>query len=175
MSTRHRAPDPRLSSDKGPFNDQWASGGLRCDYSQIVERGTLQGIIKGASVDGAPPALLAPKLPHFPMRAKHVIFFFMNGGPSHVDLFDPKPALTKYNGTPYKGNPLLNLPTPEDVSPRTQRHSLNLLQRLNRKHLRNREQESELAARIHSYELAYRMQTTASEVVDVEQESEKTR
>ena len=61
------------------------------------------GQLQGASVDGAPPALLAPKLPHFPTRAKHVIFFFMNGGPSHVDLFDPKPALTKYNGTPYKG------------------------------------------------------------------------
>jgi len=41
---------------------------------------------------------LAPKKPHFPARAKHVIHLFMNGGPSQVDTFDPKPALEKYNG-----------------------------------------------------------------------------
>ncbi len=36
--------------------------------------------------------------PHFPARAKHVIHFFLNGGPSHVDTFDHKPALAKYAG-----------------------------------------------------------------------------
>ncbi|MBY0524092.1 MAG: DUF1501 domain-containing protein [Gemmataceae bacterium] len=36
--------------------------------------------------------------PHFPAKAKRVIFLFMNGGPSHVDTFDPKPLLTKYHG-----------------------------------------------------------------------------
>ena len=41
---------------------------------------------------------LAPKQPHFRPKAKRVIHFFMNGGPSHVDLFDPKPALAKYAG-----------------------------------------------------------------------------
>jgi hypothetical protein len=41
---------------------------------------------------------LAPKQPHFPAKAKRVIHLFMNGGPSHVDTFDPKPALTKYHG-----------------------------------------------------------------------------
>jgi hypothetical protein len=35
---------------------------------------------------------------HYPVRAKHVIHLFMNGGPSHVDTFDPKPALAKYAG-----------------------------------------------------------------------------
>ena len=35
---------------------------------------------------------------HFPPRAKRVIFLHMTGGPSHVDLFDPKPALNKYDG-----------------------------------------------------------------------------
>lgn len=35
---------------------------------------------------------------HYPVRAKHVIHLFMNGGPSHVDTFDPKPALTEYAG-----------------------------------------------------------------------------
>ena len=38
--------------------------------------------------------------PHFAPKAKHVIFLFLNGGPSQVDTFDPKPMLTKYHGKP---------------------------------------------------------------------------
>jgi hypothetical protein len=51
---------------------------------------------------GAAPALnpLAPKQPHFAPRATRVIFLFMNGGPSHVDTFDPKPLLNKHDGEP---------------------------------------------------------------------------
>ena len=41
---------------------------------------------------------MAPKPPHFPGKAKHVIQIFANGGPSHVDTFDPKPALAKFAG-----------------------------------------------------------------------------
>ncbi len=41
--------------------------------------------------------------PHFAPRAKRVIHFFLNGGPSHVDTFDPKPALAKYAGQPLPG------------------------------------------------------------------------
>ncbi len=51
---------------------------------------------------------LAPKMPPLPAKAKRVIFLFMNGGPSHVDTFDPKPMLTKYHGQPL---PYSNLPT----------------------------------------------------------------
>src|SRR5215210_5483610 len=43
---------------------------------------------------------LAPKEPQFAAKAKAVIFLFMEGGPSHVDLFDPKPELTRQNGKP---------------------------------------------------------------------------
>jgi hypothetical protein len=43
---------------------------------------------------------LLPKAPHFPAKAKHVIHLFMNGGPSHLDTFDPKPILEKYAGKP---------------------------------------------------------------------------
>jgi hypothetical protein len=43
---------------------------------------------------------LAPKQPHFPGKAKRVIFLFMAGAPSHLELFDNKPALTKWNGQP---------------------------------------------------------------------------
>ena len=46
---------------------------------------------------------LLPKMPQFPGRAKRVVHFFLNGGPSHVDSFDPKPALTKYAGQPLPG------------------------------------------------------------------------
>jgi hypothetical protein len=41
--------------------------------------------------------------PHFPGKAKHVIFLFLNGGMSQVDTFDPKPALAKYDGQPMPG------------------------------------------------------------------------
>jgi hypothetical protein len=43
---------------------------------------------------------LAPKQPHFSAKAKQVVFLFLNGGPSQVDTFDPKPMLTKYHGQP---------------------------------------------------------------------------
>jgi DNA-binding transcriptional MerR regulator len=51
---------------------------------------------------------LAPKRPHFTPKAKRVVFFFANGGPSHVDTFDPKPMLDKHHGQPL---PYANLPT----------------------------------------------------------------
>jgi hypothetical protein len=248
---------------------------------------------------------LAAKPPHFAAKAKHVVFLFMNGAPSHVDTFDPKPALDKHDGEPYKGPltvgsngrpvgylmkspfefrrhgqsgleisslfphtskfaddlcvirsmhtdtaahasgclqmntgnvilgkpslgswlsyglgtmneslpsfvvmtdprggpisgpsnwtagympaayqgtlfraagaPLLDLTTPEGVTPEAQRRGLDLLADLNRQHLEARPQESELAARIYSYELAYRMQTTAAEAVDLDKETVATR
>jgi Protein of unknown function (DUF1501) len=43
-------------------------------------------------------SLLAPRPPHFPVRAKHCIFLFMYGGPSQMDLFDYKPELQKRDG-----------------------------------------------------------------------------
>ena len=49
---------------------------------------------------------LAVKPPHFPAKAKHVIHLFLNGGPSHVDSFDHKPMLAKYDGKPYPGGNL---------------------------------------------------------------------
>src|SRR5579862_4083424 len=251
-------------------------------------------------------SMMAPRPPHFPAKAKHVIFLFMNGAPSHLDTFDYKPALTKFNGTPYKGDltvgsngrpignlmqtpfefrecgqsglkmstelfphtskfaddlcvirsmytdtaahasgclqmntgniligkpslgswlnyglgtmneslpgfvvmtdprggpigsasnwtagympaayqgtlfrsagaPLLDLSTPPGVEDRTQRRSLDLLAELNRDHYESHSKESELAARILSYELAYRMQTTAAEVVNLDKEDAQTR
>src|SRR5687767_2802080 len=60
--------------------------------------GLLGGSAQAAS--GTPGAL-----PHFAPRAKRVIYLFMNGGPSHVDTFDPKPALKDHQGEiPDKNN-----------------------------------------------------------------------
>jgi hypothetical protein len=45
-----------------------------------------------------------PKEPHHPPRAKAMISLWMQGGPSHLDLFDPKPGMAKYDGQPFPGN-----------------------------------------------------------------------
>lgn len=49
---------------------------------------------------------LEPKAPHFAPKAKHVIYLLLNGGMSHIDTFDPKPALTKHHGEPPPGGKL---------------------------------------------------------------------
>ena len=50
------------------------------------------------------PLNLNPRAPHFAPKATAMISLFMHGGPSHVDLFDPKPALSRANGTDYGGD-----------------------------------------------------------------------
>lgn len=249
----------------------------------------------------------AAKGTHFPAKAKRVIFLFMSGGPSHVDLFDPKPDLIKLAGQPipesfgafktrravaknkllaparefrprgksgieisdflphiaqhadelcvfrgchgdsvthpesvylmntgtilmgkpclgswaayglgtenqnmpafvvmpdpggwvkggapawgngflpaaYQGTilrggaqPILNLNTPEGITSEQQLATVNLINKLNRQNLSPADEHSELAARIASYELAFRMQSHAPEVVDIAQETEATR
>lgn len=248
---------------------------------------------------------LADRPPHFAAKAKHCIFLFMNGAPSQVDTFDPKPELARRHGQPYQGKvkvgsnnrpvgylmnspfpfskhgqsgleisslfphtaqhaddicvirsmqtdtaahasgclqmnsgsvrigkpslgswvsyglgtrnenlpgfvvmtdprggpigsasnwtagfmpaayqgtlfrsqgpPLLDLTNPPGVDQRLQRKSLDLLQQLNADHLKAHPGESELSARILSYELAFKMQASTSEIVDVDQEDESTR
>jgi hypothetical protein len=243
---------------------------------------------------------LAPKASHFPSKARKVVFLFMNGAPSHVDTFDPKPELEKHHGTPYQGGvkvgsndrpighlmkspfpfknhgasglpisslfphtakfaddlcvlrglytdtaahasgclqmntgfvqigrpslgawlsyglgsecdnlpafvvmtdprggpiggasnwtagympaayqgtlfrsggaPLLDLATPAGLSRADQRRDIDLIAELNGLHQRTRAESSELAARIESYELAFKMQSSALDVVDVDRE-----
>jgi hypothetical protein len=59
--------------------------------------GTL-GLSSSTAFANSEALSLAPRAPHFAPKAKRVIHFFLNGGPSHVDTFDPKPALAKYAG-----------------------------------------------------------------------------
>ena len=252
---------------------------------------------------GATP--FAPKKPHFEPRARSVISLFMSGGVSHVDTFDPKPALERYAGTPLpgkgeiivrqghpgplmpsrfqfqkygrsgieiseifpnlaqhadelallrsvygksndhvmahyelatgevrmgfpslgswvtyglgsetqglpafvviydprggpfggpanwsagfmpaayqgtifraSGDPIVDLKPPAGVTPEQQRVRLDLLARLNEMDLQKHAGDSELAARISSYELAFRMQACAPEAVDLSRESGATR
>ena len=84
----------------------------RRDFFGRVGDGLFGGSVAyllGADLFSLNPALAAstpkvtdlkPRLPHFEPKAKSVIQLFMNGGPSQVDLFDPKPALKKYEGQP---------------------------------------------------------------------------
>ena len=249
---------------------------------------------------------LAPKPPHFPAKAKSVIFLFMHGGPSHIDTFDPKPMLAKldgqklppsfgdedfqftaaenarlmaspqifrkrgqsgveisdlfphlaqhaddlavirscyhesfehtigtnwlntgwgrigrpslgawvlyglgseseelpaylvmqdgptfsgppaygsgflpgvYQGTVLRsqGPPILNVKRPEQIGPKDQRQVLDMLSWFNEQHHAARPDDSELAARIASYELAFRMQMSVPELVDLSRESEATK
>jgi hypothetical protein len=257
-----------------------------------------------ASTAQASETRFEPGKPHYPKAAKHCVFLFMNGAPSQVDTFDPKPVLDKFDGTPYSGktkvgsnnrpvgklmkspfkfnrygesgleiselfpktaehaddlcvlramytdtaahssgclqlnsgspltgrpslgswlsyglgslndslpsyvvmtdprggpiggapnwgagympakyqgtlfrsgeSPLLDLETPTGVSARTQRQALDVLQKLNEQHAATRPQDTELAARTLSYELAFRMQTEAAEVVDLSKEDQQT-
>jgi hypothetical protein len=258
-----------------------------------------------ASVSGADP--MAPKKPHHPPTAKSIIWLFMEGGPSHVDLFDPKPKLQEMAGQPlpesmrpkftampgtsknglmpskrtfkqygqsgiwvsdwypniaqhvdemtvirscwtdginhlggvtemntgsilggrpslgawvnyglgsgnrnlpsfvvmlddkdpiggtkewgsgflpatYQGTqfrqgdtPLLHLKPPNGMSDAEQRNELGLLKRLNEIWSEDKQEDTELDARIRSYELAYKMQSAAPEVVDLSQESDATK
>ena len=54
--------------------------------------------LSSMAADGAKVSPLAPKAPHFPARAKRVIFLCMSGAPSHVDTFDYKPELSTADG-----------------------------------------------------------------------------
>jgi hypothetical protein len=265
------------------------------------------GLLPAADDERSPANPMAPRTPHNTPRATSIIFLFMEGGPSHVDTFDPKPELTRrqgqplpasfgpvltpmgiggnvllasrrtfrkagqsgievsdwlpnmatcaddlcvlrscwadglnhvgsvcqmntgsilagrpslgcwltyglgsvnqnlpgfvvmqdnpgevaggarnwgtgympstYQGTPFRagGNPILHLTPPADVDPQRQRAKLDLLKALNEEHSARRPGDSDLTARIASYELAYRMQSAAPEAVDFSQESARTK
>ncbi|MCE9525423.1 MAG: DUF1501 domain-containing protein [Planctomycetales bacterium] len=164
---------------------------------------------------------LAPHVPHFPGKAKRVIYIFQAGAPSHLELFDNKPELTKrngqlppaellkgyraafinpnsallgpkftsggasnygngflptvYGGIPFRssGDPVLYLSNPPGIDSDTQRASLDSLNRLNDLALKAAG-DPEIAARIQSYEMAYRLQTSAPELMDLSQETPQT-
>jgi hypothetical protein len=70
-------------------------------HSLLAGSALLPAMLSELLAESADP--LAPKIPHFPAKAKRVIFLFMTGGVSHVDSFDPKPALSKAAADGKKG------------------------------------------------------------------------
>ncbi|MEE3297678.1 MAG: DUF1501 domain-containing protein [Planctomycetota bacterium] len=96
----------------------------------------------------------------------------ISGQPNYSAGFMP----STYQGTLFRpsGNPILDLEGPEYMQQASQREQLDLLARLNREHLKKRSGGSDLAARIDSYELAYRMQAEAPKTVDLTGEKKKT-
>ncbi|MCA9033386.1 MAG: DUF1501 domain-containing protein, partial [Planctomycetaceae bacterium] len=75
----------------------WQTGGAFTALP-LVDMLSRDGLIPGAATTNGGDNPLAPKAPHFPPKAKAVIFLFMYGGPSHVDTFDYKPKLYPLDG-----------------------------------------------------------------------------
>jgi hypothetical protein len=97
-STHFRAAHIPLAQSRREFLCQAGGGFGALALSWLLGR---EGYASSAGLDSRPSANpLAAKPPHFEAKAKSVIFMFMVGGPSHIDLFDPKPQLQEHHGQP---------------------------------------------------------------------------
>jgi hypothetical protein len=95
------APPPPIYGTRREFLKRVGNGfGLLALAGLLDNEGLLAPTVRGAEAAINP---LAPKEPHFPAKAKSVIWLFMNGGPSHVDTWDYKPELGKRDGQELKG------------------------------------------------------------------------
>lgn len=96
----------------------------------------------------------------------------ISGQPNWANGFMP----ATYSGTLFRpvGDPILDLRGPQHMTQKAQREQLDFLAELNQQHLDARPGGRELAARINSYELAYRMQSATPEAVDLSQETQST-
>src|ERR1700679_3301299 len=86
-----------------PTNRRDFLGQAGTGFGALALAQLLQGSALAASLQEEPRSMtqpLLPRRPHFPARAKSVIFLFMEGGPSHLDTFDPKPKLNELAGQP---------------------------------------------------------------------------
>lgn len=89
--------DPRVQARRD-FLTTWANGvGALAALSLLQSDGALAAAPTDATPDTNP---LAPKPPHFAPKAKNCIFIFLEGAPSQIDLFDPKPKLNELHGQP---------------------------------------------------------------------------
>ena len=97
----------------------------------------------------------------------------INGQPNWGAGFMP----AAFQGTQFRstGDPIVDLRPPKEVSRERQRRWLDLLGSLNREHLARNPGDTELSARIQSYELAYNMQVHATEAIDISKETQATR
>jgi len=105
----------------------------------------------------------------------HVVMLDNTGGPiSGAKNWTSGYMPASYAGTVFRsqGDPILNLKNAHQMPQEQQRTLLDYLNTMNREHLGLREDHSDLSSRIASYELAYRMQSTAPEAIDIESEPE---
>jgi len=106
-------PSPNDSS----LNMRWTRRELLHRCGMGLGALALPGLVGELLAGETSPNPLLPKQPHFPAKAKHLIHIFANGGPSHVDTWDPKPAMEKYAGQEMSGG-----------APRTERPTGNVYQ-----------------------------------------------
>ncbi|MFQ5732360.1 MAG: DUF1501 domain-containing protein [Planctomycetaceae bacterium] len=98
-----------ISSSRPPigrrnFFQQVGGGIFATALASVLNDDLYSGVVAGGNAEThSPPHTndLAPRKPHFAPRARSVIQLFMNGGPSQMDLFDPKPELRKRHGQHY--------------------------------------------------------------------------
>src|SRR4051812_24973920 len=101
----HNCPGPHgfhtRTTSRRAFLQRAGSGfGMAALTSLLANDGLLADSSTSTGRTAALANPLAPRPTHFPAKAQRVIFLFMSGGPSHVDLFDPKPDLLRLAGQP---------------------------------------------------------------------------
>src|SRR5579884_1321363 len=88
-----------------PFTRRQALGQIGGGFGLLAFANMINSSLQAADTSAGTPGTL--KQLHFKPRAKRVIFLYSNGGMSHVDTFDPKPMLEKYDGQPLPGGAIL--------------------------------------------------------------------
>ena len=92
-----------LLSRAGGGAGMLALAALLADEGLLTNSTSAADSAKGGSASAPHLNPLAPRVAHFPAKAKSVIWLFMNGGPSQVDTWDYKPTLEKLDGKPLEG------------------------------------------------------------------------
>lgn len=92
-----------LCCSRRHFMSQGAMGISSVALAWLLKQENLLADIPPQPAIGEQHYDLTPKPPHMPARARAMISLFMVGGPSHIDLLDPKPLLQKYDGRPFPG------------------------------------------------------------------------
>jgi hypothetical protein len=83
-----------------PLSRRDALGRIGAGFGLVGLGGALGSVIQAAPLNNGFVSPLAPKQPQFAPKAKHVIYLFLSGGVSHIDTFDRKTELDKYDGKP---------------------------------------------------------------------------
>lgn len=181
------------------FAQHGQSGAWFCEhYKELAKHADSLSFLHGCHVESNnhTPALLQmnsgivrPGFPSAGSWANYGLGSINNDLPGYVVFFDPRGAPegttvagsgflpSRYEATILRptATPILHLGTPPGVSRESQRGQLDYLAQLNSSHLASRSEDPALLGRIESFELAYRMQMTAPEAVDLKKESNATR